>query len=80
MDLQAATTVTGTQIGLTSTGIRARATDPIMLDNVKVDAVTRRRRRPTGQRGHPRHSAVHALKPCAAPPPCSGSTISACPR
>ena len=39
MDLQAATTVTGIQIGLTSTGIRGRATDPITLDDVKVDAV-----------------------------------------
>ena len=52
MDLQAATTVTGTQIGLTSTGIRARATDPITLDDVKVDAVVGRGRGPTGQRGH----------------------------
>ena len=40
MDLQAATTVTGTQIGLTGTGIRARAPDPITLDKVRVDAVT----------------------------------------
>jgi hypothetical protein len=40
MDLQAASTVTGIQIGLTPTGIRARATDPITLDTVKVDAVT----------------------------------------
>jgi hypothetical protein len=62
MDLQAATTVTGTQIGLTSTGIRARATDPITLDTISVDAVA------VGVEAHPgsvvtlRNSTVHALE------------------
>lgn len=62
MDLQAATTVTGIQIGLTSTGIRARATDPIMLDTVRVDAVTVGVDAQPGSAVTLRSSSVHALE------------------
>ena len=62
LDLQAAATVTGTQIGLTSTGIRARATDPIMLDDVKVDAVSVGVDAEPGSAVTLRNSAVHALE------------------
>ena len=62
MDLQAAATVTGIQIGLTSTGIRARATDPIMLDDVRVDAVSVGVDAQPGSAVTLRNSAVHALE------------------
>ena len=84
MDLQAATTVNGIQIGLTTTGIRARAPDPITLDAVTRRRRVRRRRGPTGQRGHaarldraraagrPRHAHParrQRSQPAAAEPP-----------
>jgi len=72
MDLQAATTVTGLQIGLTATGIRGRVTDPITLDDVKIDAVAvgierpdegGRRRAKQRERGlHRRHHGGHVSK------------------
>ena len=62
IDLQAATTVTGIQIGLTATGIRARATEPIALDNVKVDAVSVGVEAQPGSVVTLRNSAVHALQ------------------
>ncbi len=62
MDLQAATTVSGIQIGLTSTGIRARATDPITLDNVKIDAVSVGLDAQPGSRVTLRDSTAHALE------------------
>ena len=62
LDLQAAATVTGIQIGLTSTGIRARATDPIMLDTVQVDAVSVGVEAQPGSVVTLRNSAVHALE------------------
>jgi hypothetical protein len=62
MDLQAGTTVTGIQFALTSTGIRARAPDPISLESVTVDAVS------VGVEAQPggpvtlSNSSVHALE------------------
>ncbi len=62
MDLQAATTVTGTQIGLTATGIRARAPDPITLDKVRVEAVTVGVEAQPGSAVALADSTVHALQ------------------
>jgi hypothetical protein len=62
MDLQAATTVSGIQIGLTSTGIRGRATDPITLHNVKIDAVSVGVDAQPGSRVTLRDSTAHALE------------------
>ncbi|HEY0812110.1 MAG TPA: right-handed parallel beta-helix repeat-containing protein [Pseudonocardia sp.] len=62
MDLQAPTSVTGIQIGLTSTGIRARAPDPIMLDTVRVDAVAVGVEAQPGSAVTLRSSSIHALE------------------
>jgi hypothetical protein len=62
MDLQAATTVTGLQIGLTSTGVRGRVTDPITLDDVKIDAVAVGIDAQPGSKMSVRDSSVHALE------------------
>ena len=62
MDLQAATTVTGVQIGLTSTGIRARARDPITLTHVRVDAVSVGVEAQPGSAVTLANSTVHALQ------------------
>jgi hypothetical protein len=62
MDLQAATAVIGTQIGLTSTGVRARATDPITLASVKIDAVAVGIDAEQGSAATLRTSSVHALE------------------
>lgn len=62
MDLQAATTVTGVQIGLTSTGIRGRVADPITLDDVRIDAVAVGIDAQPGSKVSVRNSSVHALQ------------------
>ena len=68
MDLQAATTVTGTQIGLIATGIRARAPEPITLDNVRVEAVTVGVEAQPGSAVALADSTVHALQALRATP------------
>ena len=40
IDAEAATTITGTGVGLSNEGIRARTNEPVTIDNVTVDAVT----------------------------------------
>jgi hypothetical protein len=62
MDLQAASTVTGVQIGLTSTGIRVRTTDPVVIDHVTVDAVSVGLAAEPGAAATLRNSSVHALE------------------
>ena len=62
MDLHAATTVTDTQIGLTATGIRARAPEPITLDKVRVEAVTVGVEAQPGSAVALADSTVHALQ------------------
>jgi copper-binding protein NosD len=62
MDLQAATTVAGIQIGLTTTGIRARAPDPITLDKVRIDAVSVGVEAQPGSAVTLASSTVHALQ------------------
>ena len=62
MDLQASTTVTGLQIGLTSTGIRGRVSDPITLDDVKIDAVALGIDAQPGSKVSVRDCSVHALE------------------
>jgi Right handed beta helix region len=62
MDLQASTTVTGLQIGLTSTGIRGRMSDPITLDDVKIDAVALGIDAQPGSKVSVRDCSVHALE------------------
>jgi hypothetical protein len=62
IDLQTATTVTGIQIGLTSTGLRARTTDPITLDTVRVDAVAAGVDAQPGSAVTLHNSSVHAVQ------------------
>ena len=62
MDLQAGTTVDGIQVGLTTTGIRARAAEPIALDGVTVDAVSVGVESQPGTAVTLRDSSVHALE------------------
>jgi len=62
MDLQAGTTVNGMQVGLTTTGIRARAAEPIALDGVTVDAVSVGVESQPGSAVTLRDSSVHALE------------------
>ena len=62
MDLQAGTTVNGIQVGLTTTGIRARAVEPIALDGVSVDAVSVGVESQPGTAVTLRDSSVHALE------------------
>jgi hypothetical protein len=54
--------VTSTQIGLTSTGVRARGTDPITLARVKIDAVAVGIDAEQGSAATVRASSVHALE------------------
>jgi hypothetical protein len=62
MDLQAGTTVNGIQVGLTTTGIRARAAEPIALQAVTVDAVSVGVESQPGTAVTLRDSSVHALE------------------
>ena len=40
IDAEAGTTISGTVVGLSNEGIRARSVEPVTVDNVSVDAVT----------------------------------------
>jgi hypothetical protein len=62
MDLQAGTIVDGIQVGLTTTGIRARAAEPIALEGVTVDAVSVGVESQPGTALTLRDSSVHALE------------------
>jgi hypothetical protein len=62
LDLEAATTVSGTAIGLSNEGIRARTNESIQVDNVAVDAVTVGMNVAAGTPVQLTNSRVHALE------------------
>ena len=62
IDAEAATTISGTSVGLSNEGIRARTNEPVTIDNVTVDAVTVGVNIATGTPVALTNSRVHALE------------------
>jgi hypothetical protein len=62
LDAEAATTISGTSVGLSNEGIRARTNEPVTIDNVTVDAVTVGVNVATGTPVVLTNSRVHALE------------------
>ena len=62
IDAEAATTISGTSVGLSNEGIRARTNEPVTIDNVTVDAVTVGVNVATGTPVVLTNSRVHALE------------------
>jgi parallel beta helix pectate lyase-like protein len=62
IDAEAATTISGTSVGLSNEGIRARTNEPVAIDNVTVDAVTVGVNIATGTPVALTNSRVHALE------------------
>ena len=62
IDAEAATTVSGTVVGLSNEGIRARTNEAVALDNVTVDAVTVGVNVATGTEVKLTNSRIHALQ------------------
>ena len=62
IDAEAATTISGTSVGLSNEGIRARTNEPVTIDNVTVDAVTVGVNVASGTPVALTNSRVHALE------------------
>jgi hypothetical protein len=62
IDAEAATTISGTNVGLSNEGIRARTNEPVAIDNVTVDAVSVGVNIATGTPVALTNSRVHALE------------------